>query len=77
MVPVVKYDVILANINRNVLLADASDLVARLINPNGVLLLSGILEADFEAIHDQYTELGLKLSKRFGKEGWLCLMFEN
>jgi len=77
MVPVVKYDVILANINRNVLLADASDLVARLINPNGVLLLSGILEADFDAIHEQYTKLGLKLSKRFGKEGWLCLMFEN
>ncbi|HPN69228.1 MAG TPA: 50S ribosomal protein L11 methyltransferase [Saprospiraceae bacterium] len=77
MVPVVKYDVILANINRNVLLADASDLVARLINSGGKLLLSGILEADFDAINDQYTKLGLKLTKRYGKEGWLCLMFEN
>ena len=74
-VPQKKYDVILANINRNVLLDSAENLV-HLLKENGILLLSGILIDDYEIIMQKYnTELGLKLQKELTRDQWMCLQF--
>lgn len=67
-----QFDVILANINRNVLLASATRLSA-LSKPGSVLLLSGILENDYEIIVQTFTEAGFALQNREQKDTWLCL----
>lgn len=67
-----KFDVILANINRNVLTASV-DRLAALMEEGGSLLLSGILEADFDVIVNAYTEYGFSLANKDQKDAWLCL----
>ena len=64
-----KYDFILANINRNILLADMERYLAGL-EPGGELLMSGILERDIPAISDKASSLGMKVEGTFVKDGW-------
>ena len=45
-----KYDLIIANINRNILLNDMQTYVDCL-NPNGIILFSGFYEEDIPIIH--------------------------
>ncbi len=70
------YDTVLANINRNILLADMPAYVASL-NPGGELIVSGILEADIEAIERRAVELGLWPSGQRLREGWAVLSFRK
>ena len=71
------YDIVLANINRNVLL-DTADLLASYIKEGGILLISGILIDDFPLIVQKYTEsLGFKLIDQKTKDNWMCLYFSN
>lgn len=67
-----QFDVILANINRNVLLASAARL-SSLCRPGAILLLSGILETDYEVITDAFNNEGFKMNKKEQKDAWLCL----
>lgn len=66
------YDIILANINRNVLLASAQRL-SSLSRPGGILLLSGILETDYDVIKEAFNNAGFVLNKKEQKDAWLCL----
>ena len=66
------YDIILANINRNVLLNSAEELNNRLIS-NGVLLLSGILEDDEVLVTDKYVSAGFKVEEVYSKGYWKCI----
>lgn len=68
------YDIILANINRNILLNDISKYVDHLEN-NGVLLLSGIYKEDIEVIEAECNRHMLKLSETMEKNNWVCLKF--
>jgi ribosomal protein L11 methyltransferase len=68
------YDLILANINRNVLLEIADDLANRLSN-NGFLILSGLLIEDFEKIKNRYERFHLIDSKKLGE--WMALIFKK
>ena len=70
------YDAVLANINRNILLADMPAYVATLV-PDGELIVSGILEADIETIERRAIELGLRPSGQRLREGWTVLSFRN
>ena len=54
-----KYDVIIANINRNILLNDMQQYVDCL-NQNGILFLSGFYTEDIPAISESCTSKGLK-----------------
>ncbi len=69
-----RYDTVLANINRNILLADMPAYVATL-EPGGELIVSGILEADIEAIERRAVELGLWPAGQRLREGWAVLSF--
>ncbi len=67
------YDVILANINRKVLLQTASQLFSKLTH-SGTLIMSGILEVDFELIKATYAPFFHLVNQR-QKGEWLCLVF--
>mgnify|MGYP005838642969 CR=1 FL=1 len=67
------YDIILANINRNVLLDTGSSIYEKL-KPRGILLLSGILTKDEELILKKYVnDLALTLLDKIQKDDWICL----
>lgn len=67
------YDFILANINRNILLADMPRYCATLAG-GGELLMSGILERDIQAISDKAAETGLTVTGTRMREGWAVVV---
>lgn len=66
------FDVILANINRNILLADMPAFRRRM-NENAVLILSGFYINDAKIILQEAASLGLKEVKTDSKNDW-CMM---
>ena len=68
------FDVILANINRNILINQMSIYTDRL-KTGGKLLLSGFLTGDETTITDCANAHSLELTKKLNKENWLCLTF--
>lgn len=71
-----KYDLIIANINRNILLNDMQSYV-NCLNPNGTLLLSGFYEQDIPFIDTSCTEKGLTYVKKFERNNWVSLKYVN
>jgi len=71
-----KYDVIIANINRNILLNDMQQYVDCL-NENGTLFLSGFYEEDIPAIDASCTEKGLTYVKKQQRNNWVALKYVN
>lgn len=71
-IPDKTFDVIIANINRNVLLEDM-DAYARHLNKNGDLLLSGFYEHDIPVITESGKKSGLSLESRNRKNDWVAL----
>ena len=67
-------DLILANINRNVLLSHLPS-YAQMLSPGCGLILSGFHYEDVAAIQNLAQEIGLKLLRITKKEGWICLKF--
>jgi ribosomal protein L11 methyltransferase len=72
--PVDNYDIILANINRNVLL-DYMEGLKKMVNPGGVVVLSGLLASDEADIKEAANRQGLQLKKKEEKNGWVSLLF--
>ena len=68
------YDFILANINRNILLADMDSYVKSLTE-GGTLIVSGILEADIPAITEKAESLGLQKQFQKLRNGWAAVRF--
>lgn len=69
-----KYDVILANINRNILLVDIPTYV-RCLNKNGTLILSGFYKNDIQVITEKCNETGLKFEKNLEKNNWVAVKY--
>ena len=70
------FDIILANINRNILLNDMPSYVARL-NQGGTLLMSGFYLEDLELIQNKAQELGLSYTFHKSQEGWTVAGFKK
>ena len=70
------YDLIIANINRNILLNDMQQYVDCL-NKNGMLLLSGFYNEDIPFINESCTEKGLVFVKKFERNNWVSLKYVN
>lgn len=68
------FDVILANINRQVLLDSALPLKL-FLEDDGLLLLSGLLEQDIPLIKETYENAGWQLMKIVAREDWRCLSY--
>lgn len=69
-----KYDFILANINRNILLADM-DAYINTLNPGGELFMSGFLDADIDAITSAAVSKNLVPNHTLHTSGWAALSF--
>ena len=69
-----KYDIIIANINRNILLNDMPSYVDCL-NENGVLFLSGFYTEDIPVISESCHSKGLQYVKQFERNNWVALKF--
>ena len=71
-----KYDLIIANINRNILLNDMQAYVDCL-NPNGTILFSGFYNEDIPFIDASCVEKGLTFVKKFERNNWVSLKYVN
>jgi len=69
-----KYDVIIANINRNILLNDMQSYMDCL-NPNGVILFSGFYKEDISIIDTEVSKYGLKLERAIERNNWVSLKY--
>jgi ribosomal protein L11 methyltransferase len=69
-----RYDVILANINKNVILDNLKFLSTQLV-PGGILLLSGLLIADEADIKDAASVFQLIHQQTEVRNGWICMQF--
>ncbi len=71
-----KYDMVLANINRNIILNDI-DRYVEALNEGGKLLLSGFLVEDIADITTASSVRGLCPIAQSEEEGWVCLVFKK
>ena len=71
-----KYDIIIANINRNILLSDM-EIYTSCINENGNLLLSGFYSEDIPIIDAEVSKYGLTLNKTITKNNWVALQYQK
>jgi len=69
-----QYDMILANINRNILLRDIPVYV-NCLNRGGNLFLSGFYEEDIPVIKKACSALNLKYVEYFERNNWVALKF--
>ncbi|MDM1396181.1 50S ribosomal protein L11 methyltransferase [Myroides odoratimimus] len=69
-----KYDVILANINRNILLNDMDKYVASL-QKGGEIYFSGFYTEDITAIKNCAEKIGLVFESNFERNNWVSLKF--
>lgn len=68
------FNVILANINRNILLSDMKHYADKL-NPNGLLVMSGFYEHDLPMIREKAESLGLSYESHDEKNQWVAAVF--
>ena len=71
-----KYDVILANINRNALIYLIPELL-KFLKPEGRLLLSGLLVEDEEIILSQENLTGLTHIETRNQQEWIAILFNS
>ena len=70
------FDIILANINRNILISDIPTYVS-VLNSGGKLLLSGLCFFDVDDILEVCTEQKLTLEKKIQREEWVSLLLKK
>lgn len=71
-----EFDIIVANIQRNILLELASGFIKKL-KQNGILILSGLLEADYEIIKNHYSSFGMKEIDFIKIDEWIGIVFRK
>lgn len=69
------YDVIIANINRNILLQDMKTYTSCL-NKGGILFLSGFYDNDIPAIDAEVSKYGLTIQDTLERNNWVALQYQ-
>lgn len=70
------FDIILANINRNILISDIPTYI-KVLNSGGKLLLSGLCFFDVDDILEVCNAQNLTLQKKLQREEWVSLLLEK
>lgn len=70
------FDLVLANINRNILLADLP-LFREKMAPGGRLILSGFYTADSQMLMEKAASIGLRFLSQKKDNDWACLVFST
>ena len=68
-------DLLIANINRNILLADIPTFL-KTLKREGKMILSGFYEDDIPILLDKAKSLGLSLKGKRNEEEWAMLLLE-
>ncbi|MBI9041852.1 50S ribosomal protein L11 methyltransferase [Lutibacter sp.] len=71
-----KYDVIIANINRNILLNDMQAYM-NCLNDDGTLLLSGFYQEDIPIIDAEVSKYQFKIDKIIERNNWVALKYQK
>ena len=71
-----EFNLVLANINRNILLADMPQFRTKMA-PGAMLILSGFYTADSPMLIDKAQTLGLTLHQQVSDGDWACLVFKS
>jgi len=71
-----KYDVLIANINRNILLNDLKT-YTNCLDKDGILLLSGFYQEDIPVIDSEVSNCGLVLEKTIERNNWVALKYKK
>lgn len=71
-----QFDLIVANIHRNIIVADLPVYVRHLA-AGGQLLVSGFFEEDVPAINQAAVQAGLQLAQKQARNGWVMLSFDK
>jgi ribosomal protein L11 methyltransferase len=69
-----KYDLIIANINRNILLNDM-DSYMNCLNKEGIILFSGFYKEDIPIIDTEVSKYGLTLDTIIERNNWVALKY--
>jgi len=70
------FDIVLANINKNVLL-DEMGIYSNLLVSQGFLLLSGFYTEDIQDLEHLANQIGLKLIAKQSKDNWAALILQK
>ena len=68
------FDLVMANINRNILLNDMPQFVSKM-NAGATLILSGFYTDDCQILIEKAQTLGLSLQQQKEDQQWACLVF--
>lgn len=71
-----RFDIILANINKNVILENLELLASQLL-PGGILLISGLLVTDEQEILTECNKKGLKFDTKTERHNWLFIKLSH
>lgn len=69
-----KFDIVLANINRQVLL-DTADMIASHQSQGDILLVSGVMHQDEQIVEGRFIEAGYKRHSIKSRGEWLCIRY--
>ena len=69
-----KYDIVIANINRNILLNDMKS-YANVLKSGGTILFSGFYTEDIDAIKKSAESFGMVYQEQLEKNNWVALKF--
>jgi ribosomal protein L11 methyltransferase len=69
-----KFDILLANINKNIIISQLSQYIS-LMSKDAVIVLSGFFDSDFEIIHLLALKYKLKLKHDVTKNKWKCAVY--
>ncbi len=75
-IPNSKYEILLANINRNILI-EQIPIYVKFMEPKAVLIVSGFYEHDIADIQQVAESVGLSKKAELIKNQWVSVVFEN
>lgn len=71
-----RFDIIIANITRNILISDMAT-YARSLTDDGKLLLSGFFDADLPLIEEEALKYGVVLREKMTEDNWTGALFSK
>nr|WP_321227525.1 50S ribosomal protein L11 methyltransferase [uncultured Psychroserpens sp.] len=76
LLPGKHYDIVIANINRNILLNDIKT-YANTLNSDGIIFVSGFYKDDISIIEAECNKYSLKLVDTLERNNWVALKFQK
>ena len=70
-----KFDIVAANINRNILLNDMPGFCSKM-KQNAILILSGFYETDIPLLIEKAASLNMQETDRMTEDEWACIVLK-